>query len=491
MIDIDLPSKIGACWLGKAVGGTLGTPHEGKAGPLGLSFYDPVPTDILPNDDLDLQLVWLHHLQATGAREVTPAVLADAWCKHVEFPFDEYSVCKRNAAYGLRDERLGAVDNWFGECMGAAIRSELWACLAPGQPERAAGFAWNDAACDHSGEGVWAEIFFAALEAAAFVEHDRDRLLDLALGFLPSSSRVHRAVTDTRRWWQKSGQWRQVREEIMGAYAEANFTDVAVNVAFTVLGWLAGENDFGRSILIATNCGEDTDCTAATLGSILGIIDPGCIPATWKAPIGERIVLSREIVGMEPPPTLTDLTTRTLELQRQLADARPVIGRVLPRRPATPEQWPIRVPVRVAWSEDRASLSRETPPAPGEFGEEIVLPGHWLQRGAADFAAPVQWIHCRMRLETPTAVRLSAWSQQPTAVWVDGRKVAEQGLRDSRLSGPSFHRGGGGHFDPPGVLAAGEHDFVVAWEAPGTQADLVLGAADFSSKQWLPWALAR
>jgi len=40
--------------------------------------------------------------------------------------------------------------------------------------------------------GVWAEIFLAALESAAFCETDRERLLDTMLGFLPSESRVKR-----------------------------------------------------------------------------------------------------------------------------------------------------------------------------------------------------------------------------------------------------------------------------------------------------------
>ena len=46
--------KVMGCWLGKAVGGTLGMPYEGMDGPFDLSFYNPVPTGMVPNDDLDL-----------------------------------------------------------------------------------------------------------------------------------------------------------------------------------------------------------------------------------------------------------------------------------------------------------------------------------------------------------------------------------------------------------------------------------------------------
>ena len=61
--------KVLGAWLGKAVGGTLGQPWEGSRGPLALSFYDPVPTDMMPNDDIDLQVVWACRL-ATDWRGV-------------------------------------------------------------------------------------------------------------------------------------------------------------------------------------------------------------------------------------------------------------------------------------------------------------------------------------------------------------------------------------------------------------------------------------
>ena len=54
-------------------------------------------------------------------------------------------------------------------------------------------------------------------------------------------------------------------------HGHPNFTDAPQNIAFTILGWLYGE-DFGDAILKAVNCGYDTDCTGATLGAILGII---------------------------------------------------------------------------------------------------------------------------------------------------------------------------------------------------------------------------
>ncbi len=57
---LELNSRLLGCWLGKLIGGTLGLAAEGRMDRLHYSFYEPVPTIAPPNDDLELQLVWLH-----------------------------------------------------------------------------------------------------------------------------------------------------------------------------------------------------------------------------------------------------------------------------------------------------------------------------------------------------------------------------------------------------------------------------------------------
>ena len=79
-----------------------------------------------------------------------------------------------------------------------------------------------------------------------------------------------------------------------------------------ILGWLYGGDDFGKSICDAVNCGDDTDCTGATLGSILGIIHGGkVIPEKWRRPVGETI-LNVAVSGFQGPATLSELTDRTI-----------------------------------------------------------------------------------------------------------------------------------------------------------------------------------
>lgn len=56
----ELRNKILGCWFGKNVGGTLGAPYEWRRQINNVTFYqDSVNGEPLPNDDLDIQLLWL------------------------------------------------------------------------------------------------------------------------------------------------------------------------------------------------------------------------------------------------------------------------------------------------------------------------------------------------------------------------------------------------------------------------------------------------
>ena len=69
-------------------------------------------------------------------------------------------------------------------------------------------------------------------------------------------------------------------------------------MAYVVLGLLYGEGDFKKSMILTVNCGDDTDCTAATLGSIMGIQKGTAgIPADWHTHIGDEIVTKCNLKG--------------------------------------------------------------------------------------------------------------------------------------------------------------------------------------------------
>lgn len=95
--------------------------------------------------------------------------------------------------------------------------------------------------------------------------------------------------------------------------------DAPANIGITMLGWLYGEGDFGRSICIAAGCCEDGDCTAATLGSIMGIImGADKLPEKWIEPIGDEIkTISLNLTAgalLKIPGKVSELTSRVCRL---------------------------------------------------------------------------------------------------------------------------------------------------------------------------------
>lgn len=319
----ELRDRVMGCWLGKSIGGTLGMPLEGRKGLFDLTYYDPVPEGAIFNDDLDIQLVWLRALQELGP-ELTTHDLGRYWLEHVIYPWDEYGYGAFNLRKGLQPPVSGAFNNWYVDCEGSPIRSEIWAMVAPAAPEVAARYAYADAIIDHAGgEGVWGEMFLAALESAAFVVSDLHELIEIGLSLIPEGCRTARAVRDVLGWYEQGVDWVRCRELLVEHHGHYNPQDSPQNQGIVALGWLYGGGDFGESILKAVNCGEDADCTGATLGAIMGIVHGAeAIPAKWKDPVSEGIAVGWGIVGLDYPTDLDELTSQTLEMTEEVLAAR-------------------------------------------------------------------------------------------------------------------------------------------------------------------------
>jgi ADP-ribosylglycohydrolase len=307
----DYRNKVLGCWMGKNIGGTLGFPMEWYRGINDATFYTiELKGDPMPNDDLDIQLLWLIALERHGVH-LDAFVLSDYWLSYLTPHWVEYGNSKTYMRAGLVPPHNSIPNNPHKNSCGAFIRSEIWACITPGAPDRAVRYAYEDSILDHgSGEGVYAEMFCAAIESAAFVESDRDKLIEIGLSYIPVDCGVAKAVRLTIECHANGMTWLECRDEILrrhrghywsffgisdrdlelGLHDGEEGYDAPANVAFIILGWLYGEGDFGKSLCITVNCGEDTDCTAATLGSILGIIGGfDSIPNEWIKPIGKNI----------------------------------------------------------------------------------------------------------------------------------------------------------------------------------------------------------
>jgi len=264
--------KVLGAWLGKSVAGTIGAPYEGRKELFHYTYDPKAIQEMLPNDDLELQVLWLEVIEKKGIYFHSDD-LAEAFLRQCPYAPGEYGVFMKNYARGIHPPLSGAFNNrYYLNGMGCPIRAEIWACIAPGNPRLAAEYAAKDGILDHEGDSVYAEQFWAAIESAAFFEPDIVRLLDVGMAYLPAGTRIRQLVEDTIGWCASESSWEQVRESIIRRYGHPDCTNLYQNTGFTLLALLHGRQHFIETTMIALNCGYDTDCSCATAGALLGII---------------------------------------------------------------------------------------------------------------------------------------------------------------------------------------------------------------------------
>jgi len=438
----DYRQRVRGCWIGKTMGGGIGAPYEGDPLPHRLTPAD-LHIDQGPNDDLELQLLWLRlaeqHGLALRSKHFTPV-----WLEQLGrgFGCDEYGMAVFNLRRGLMPPATGYVDNWFINGMGAAIRAEIWGCLFPGNPAAAGFYAEQDATLDHHGEGVWGEIFLASVVSEAFFCVSASEALERGLRHIPSASRVSQAVRFTRELVGRSDDVCYIRNEIMHAFGSHNFTDCLMNLCFITAALLLGEGDFVRTVLTAVNFGMDTDCTAATCGSLFGLIHgPDSFGLTMP---NEHIATSDCLDRSELPANINELTDRTVALAQRLAAERshhPERICPSPYRPWQPDAATLALS-RSTWRIGYTDPDAEETSA-SSSGLPVELPGFHtdLSGYCCNFATLYLTTFLTVPVELDNAQLLFCASTGIT-VWLDGRMVLNYHGRQQPL--PAFHRTEGG-----------------------------------------------
>ena len=96
-------NKVLGCWMGKNIGGTLGAPFEWKRQVNDVTYYtQELGGEPLPNDDLDIQLLWLVALEEKGVK-LDAKTLAEYWLLYVTPHWAEYGTAKINRRDPLRN----------------------------------------------------------------------------------------------------------------------------------------------------------------------------------------------------------------------------------------------------------------------------------------------------------------------------------------------------------------------------------------------------
>jgi len=264
--------KVYGCFLGKTVIGTLGAPFEGVKMPFDIPFKQEMVDAMLPNDDLDLQILWLDVLEKHG-EHFTSFDLHRSFCENCDYSPGEYAIMRKNYQRGIYPPVSGEFCNdFYINGMGCPIRSEIWACVSPFDPTHAADLSERDGVLDHKGDSVYSERFFAALESAAFFESDLNKLIEIGLKEVPDDCKFRELVNDTVALCKEYNDIKIVLRKILFKYGHPDCTNLYENIGITLAALLLGDLDIIKTGMMALGCGFDTDCTCATAGAVVGLI---------------------------------------------------------------------------------------------------------------------------------------------------------------------------------------------------------------------------
>lgn len=348
--------KVHGAWLGSAVAGALGMSVEGmhkrdlqpfltELGQWPLTGYiqtlppnrDPQrkqwytadnwgPAGFGPDDDSLYQIANLLLIEEKGT-EITSQDIADKWL--ASFSVFEAQNCGRAVRVaeellkqGVRPPESGQHEK--GEYMGGQMKGEFWGYLLPGNPEAAAEYGRIDAEVSFHTDGVYGEMFMAALTAEAFFESAPAKLLEAGLAVIPADSDYARCIRDVMDWHKQwPDDWEKAHEQIDAKWApEGRDKDRRVfpNNAVNALALLYGEGDFERTISIAVMAGWDTDTNAGDVGPVMGVIlGPGAIAEKWTKPIGN--IFRSDVKGAEEW-SIDELARRTVAAGTRMTAAK-------------------------------------------------------------------------------------------------------------------------------------------------------------------------
>lgn len=321
-----LEDKIHGAWLGRICGCLLGKPVEGirtnvlvpflmetdnypmhryiyrsdltnerinkyEFGFMGRCYADEI--DGMPIDDDTNYVILAQEIIERYGRDFTPYDIAKAWM-HYQGK-DAYCTAERvaycNFIKGFAPPESAIYKNPYREWIGAQIRGDYFGYINPGNPELAAEMAWRDASISHVKNGIYGEMFVAAMLAIAATTSNIEDIILGGLAEIPSTSRLYEDVISVVEAFKTGVSQQKCFDMIHNKYDEYTghgWCHTISNAMVVVTALLYGRGDYGKSVCMAVETGFDTDCNGATVGSVLGMANGlRSISEYWIKPIND------------------------------------------------------------------------------------------------------------------------------------------------------------------------------------------------------------
>jgi hypothetical protein len=304
----ELLDKVKGGWAGQVIGCTFGGPTEFRYQGSMIQDYQTIPWDgslvamrfeKSPGlyDDVYMDLTFVEVMAREGI-DAPAASHAQAFAHAGYTLWHANQAARYNILNGILPPASG---HWLNtphaDDIDFQIEADFAGLMTPGMVNAGAEIADRVGHIMNYGDGWYGGVYMAAMYSLAFVSGDVEYVVEEALKVLPPESSFARCVRDVTACYRADpADWKKAWFEVERKWAEdvgcPDFVfspgniDARVNGAYVVIGLLYGRGDFGRTLEIATRCGQDSDCNPASAGGILGtMLGYDGIPASWRDPV--------------------------------------------------------------------------------------------------------------------------------------------------------------------------------------------------------------
>lgn len=276
--------KLQAGWLGQIVGVTWGSPTEFKWSDKiipeeNMPKWDPkLINKAFNQDDLYVEMTFLRSLEEHGLN----ITIRQAG---IDFANSEYRLWCANEA-GRNNLRAGIAPPdcshpAFNNCpndIDYQIESDYSGLIAPGMPNVPIELGEKFGRLMNYGDGMYAGQFVGAMYTEAFFETEPLKIIDAAIQCIPYESQYAEMVRDVVKWYKSNpDNWettwklcqKKYREDPAYQRNSNGGIDVKINGAYILIGLLYGKGDLDKTVIIATRCGQDSDCNPSNAAGVL------------------------------------------------------------------------------------------------------------------------------------------------------------------------------------------------------------------------------
>ena len=324
-----LRDKIRGGLLGQMLGNLNGLKHEMKYihEPGNVVQYTPgLPNGAFTDDDTDFEWVYVLEMQRANTILLPPQRIAQLWKSRI----NRRIWCSNEFARQLMDLGLEppltgrfALNPWADFNISGQFLCETFGLIAPAMPQTAGRIGLNYTTVAIDLEPAQSTQLFTAMIATAFTTNSLDAILDAGVSATDPQSDLREIVADVRKWHkQYSDDWRTTRRLVKKKYSRHNGgmrdrNGYELITASTIAALLYGQGDPAKTLMTAFNFGWDADNSAATAGTIVGVMKG----YRWMLAQGWSIVdRYRNTTRQEMPTdeTITGFADRLIDLAEKV-----------------------------------------------------------------------------------------------------------------------------------------------------------------------------